>query len=74
MGEKGNSYENAHAESFIKTIKIEEVYMNEYETMEDVYRNIKQFIERVYNKKRLHSSIGYKPPIEFEQEVLNICA
>lgn len=74
MGEKGNSYENAHAESFIKTIKHEEVYMNEYETMEDAYCNIKQFIEKVYNKKRLHSSIGYKPPIEFEQEVLNICS
>lgn len=67
MGEKGNSYENAFAESFIKTLKVEEVYMNEYETMEDVYRNISQFIEEVYNKKRLHSSIGYVPPIEFEK-------
>jgi transposase InsO family protein len=74
MGEKGNSYENAHAESFIKTIKNEEVHMNEYETMEDAYRNIGQFIDKVYNKKRLHSSIGYKPPMEFEQEVLNICS
>lgn len=72
MGEKGNSYENAHVESFIKTIKAEEVYMNEYETMEDAYCNIKQFIEKVYNKKRLHSRIGYKPPIEFEKEVLNM--
>lgn len=74
MGEVGNSYENAFVESFIKTIKYEEVYMNEYEKMEDAYCNIKQFIEKVYNKKRLHSSIGYKPPIEFEQEVLNICS
>ena len=74
MGEKGNSYENAHIESFIKTVKNEEVWMNEYETMEDVYCNIKQFIEEVYNKKRLHSGIGYKPPVEFEQEGLNICA
>jgi transposase InsO family protein len=73
MGEKGNSYENAHAESFIKTIKYEEVHMNEYETLEDVYINIQQFIEEVYNKKRLHSSIGYVPPEEFEQEVLNMC-
>ena len=72
MGEVGNSYENAHAESLIKTIKYEEVHMNEYETMEDAYRNIKQFIEKVYNKKRLHSRIGYKPPIEFEKEVLNM--
>lgn len=72
MGERGNSYENAHAESLIKTIKYEEVYMNEYETMEDVHVNIRRFIEEVYNKKRLHSSIGYRPPIEFEKkEVLN---
>jgi len=68
MGEIGNSYENAHAESFIKTLKNEEVWMNEYETIEDVFCNIKKFIEEVYNKKRLHSSIGYKPPIEYEKE------
>lgn len=74
MGEVGNSYENAHAESFFKTLKTEEVYMNEYKTIEDVYSNVKQFIEEVYNKKRLHSSIGYKPPLEFEQENLNIKA
>jgi putative transposase len=75
MGEVGNSYENAHAESLIKTIKSEEVEMNEYETLADVYRNIQQFIEQIYNKKRLHSSIGYKPPMEFEEkkEVLNTC-
>lgn len=68
MGEQGNSYENAHAESLIKTIKYEEVYMNEYETLADVQQNIGQFIEEVYNKKRLHSSIGYQPPVEFEQK------
>ena len=71
MGEVGNSYENAFAESLIKTIKYEEVYMNEYTTLNDVCCNIEQFIKGVYNKKRLHSSIGYKPPIEFENEVLN---
>jgi len=72
MGEVGNSYENAHAESFFKTLKNEEVWMNEYETIEDVFCNIKQFIEEVYNKKRLHSSIGYKPPFEYEKEqILN---
>jgi transposase InsO family protein len=71
MSEKGNSYENAFAESLIKTIKYEEAYMNEYSTMEDARCNIEQFIKRVYNKKRLHSSIGYKPPMEFENEVLN---
>lgn len=72
MSRKGNVYDNAFAESFMKTLKIEEVYMNDYETLQDAYSNIKQFIEEVYNKKRLHSSIGYMPPDEFEKEALNI--
>lgn len=71
MSRKGNVYDNAWAESFMKTLKVEEVYMNEYETFDDVYINIKQFIEEVYNEKRLHSSIGYLPPNEYEKEVLN---
>jgi len=70
MSRSGNPYDNAFAESFNKTIKVEEVYINEYETFEDAYKNIKHFIELVYNKKRLHSSIGYVPPDEFEREVL----
>jgi transposase InsO family protein len=68
MGEVGNSYENAFAESLIKTIKYEEVYMNEYETIIEAQENIRCFIEEVYNRKRLHSSIGYQPPIEFEEK------
>jgi len=72
MSRKGNPYDNAFAESFMKTLKAEEVYLKEYKTFDEAYNNIKQFIEVVYNKKRLHSSIGYKPPQEFEQEVLNI--
>lgn len=72
MSSKGNAYDNAFAESFMKTLKVEEVYINEYATFDDAYTNIKQFIDRVYNKKRLHSSIGYKSPEKFEQEVLNI--
>ena len=72
MSRKGNPYDNAHMESFMKTFKVEEVYIKEYETFEDAYNNIKAFIERLYNKKRLHSSIGYLPPEEFEKEVLNI--
>lgn len=71
MSGKGNAYDNAFAESFIKTLKVEEVYINEYETFEEAYANIKRFIELVYNEKRLHSSIGYVPPAEFEAEVLN---
>ena len=71
MSRKGNPYDNAFAESFMKTLKAEEVYMKEYRTFEEAYDNIRQFIEEVYNKKRLHSSIGYRPPEEFENEVLN---
>ncbi len=71
MSGKGNAYDNAFAESFMKTLKVEEVYINEYETFNDVHLNVGRFIELVYNQKRLHSSIGYMPPAEFEQEVLN---
>jgi putative transposase len=71
MCRKGNPYDNAFVESFMKTLKAEEVYVSEYLTFEDAYKNIKRFIEIVYNKKRLHSGIGYKPPVEFEKEVLN---
>lgn len=71
MSRKGNPYDNAYAESLFKTIKYEEVYLTEYENFEDAYRNIKNFIEEVYNKKRLHSGIGYLPPAEFEQKILS---
>ena len=71
MSGKGNAYDNAFAESFMKTLKVEEVYINEYNTFDEAYDNIKHFIELVYNEKRLHSSIGYVPPAEFEAEVLN---
>lgn len=72
MTQTGNPRENAHAESFFKTLKVEEVYLKEYTDFEDAYHNIKSFIEDVYNAKRLHSSIGYRPPNEMEAEVLNI--
>lgn len=73
MSKKGNPYDNAFAESYIKTIKYEEVYLWEYETFDVAHKNIKKFIELVYNKKRVHSSLGYVTPEEFEmsEEVLN---
>ena len=69
MSRKGNPYDNAFVESFMKTLKYEEVYLNEYNTYSDAYQNIQRFIDDVYNKKRLHSSLGYKSPDAFEQEV-----
>ena len=72
MSRKGNCYDNAFAETFFKTLKYEEVLMNEYESFDDAHQNIKRFIEEVYNKKRLHSSIGYVPPEEFENKMLNM--
>ncbi len=68
MSRKGNPYDNAFAESFIKTLKWEEVYLNEYGTFKDALKNICHFIEKVYNRKRLHSSLGYKSPDQFERE------
>ena len=66
MSRKGNLFDNAYVESFIKTPKSEEVHLWEYRTMEDVQRRIPYFIEDVYNHKRLHSAIGYCPPNEYE--------
>ena len=66
MSAVGNPYDNAKAESFFKTLKCEEVYLKSYRTFEEAEANLKQFIEQVYNTKRLHSSLGYLPPSEFE--------
>ena len=75
MSRRGNPYDNAFAESFMKTLKYEEVLLNEYETYRDAVLNIERFIEEVYNRKRLHSGIGYLSPIEFEKtEKLKIVA
>jgi transposase InsO family protein len=69
MARRGNPYDNAFAESFIKTLKSEEIDLWEYRTINDVYQRLPFFIEEVYNKKRLHSSLGYLSPDEFETMV-----
>jgi len=66
MSRKANPYDNAKIESFFRTLKVEEVYMFDYETYGEVMARIPYFIEEVYNRKRLHSSLGYMPPEEFE--------
>lgn len=66
MAAVGNPYENAKAESFFRTLKMEEVYLNDYQDFEEAEQNIGEFIEEVYNQKRLHSSLGYLTPVEFE--------
>ena len=64
--------DNAYIESFFKTLKREEIYFKNYKTMEDVEKHLPKFIDDVYNTKRLHSSLGYKTPQEYETEVLSI--
>jgi putative transposase len=73
---RANPYDNAYVESYFKTLKFEEVYLNDYETFDDALNNIKGFIEDVYNAKRMHSALGYRSPIEFEQqrEVYNVAS
>lgn len=69
MSRRGNAYDNAKAESFIKTLKYEEVYLFAYETMAEARASISHLLEEVYNRKRLHSALGYVPPVEFEQQL-----
>jgi putative transposase len=66
MSRRGNPYDNAACESFMKTLKYEEVYRNEYRDFREAQASIGEFLERVYNQKRLHSALGYVPPAEFE--------
>ena len=65
---RANPYDNAFVETFFKTLKSEEVYQNEYETVEEAYKNIKWFIEEIYNETRMHSALGYISPTEFERQ------
>jgi len=69
MGRRGHPRDNARAEAFFRTLKMEQVYLTEYLDFDDAYCQIESFIEDVYNRKRLHSSLGYIPPVEFEEKL-----
>ena len=69
MSRKGNPWDNAACESFMKTLKYEEVLRNEYRDLAEARASIPEFLEKVYNQKRLHSALGYLPPVEFEAQL-----
>ena len=69
MSRRGNPWDNAACESFLKTLKYEEVYRSEYRDLPEARASISAFLEKVYNQKRLHSALGYLPPAEFEREL-----
>jgi transposase InsO family protein len=68
MSRKGNPWDNAACESFMKTLKYEEVLRNEYRDLAEARASIREFLEKIYNQKRLHSALGYLPPVEFEAQ------
>ena len=69
MSRKGNPWDNAACESFMKTLKYEEVHRNEYRELAEARTAIHEFLEKVYNERRLHSALGYLPPVEFESNL-----
>ena len=72
MSRRGNPYDNARAESFIKTLKSEEVYRADYRDQREVRSGVSHFLEKIYNQKRLHSALSYVPPAEFERSLLKV--
>jgi transposase InsO family protein len=74
MSRRGNPYDNASAESFLKTLKYEEVYLNEYADLAEADASIEHFLVEVYNRRRLHSALGYRPPVEFEAQATQTMA
>ena len=72
MSRKGNPYDNAKCESFMKTLKYEEVYRQEYRDLTEAQASVEKFIEKIYNGKRLHSALGYCSPIEFERSLTEL--
>jgi putative transposase len=69
MSRRGCPQDNGQAESFFRTLKMEQVYLTEYLDFDDAHAQIETFIEDVYNRKRLHSALGYRPPVEFEEQL-----
>lgn len=69
MSRKGNPWDNAACESFMKTLKYEEVYRNQYRDLHEARAAIAEFLEKIYNHQRLHSALGYLPPAEFEAQL-----
>ncbi|MGC2808069.1 MAG: integrase core domain-containing protein, partial [Candidatus Acidiferrales bacterium] len=67
MSRPANPYDNASCESFMKTLKREEIYANRYRDLDHLHANVEEFIEQYYNQRRLHSALGYQSPVEFEQ-------